>query len=104
MTNVQLVHFRDPRNGFDVMVSQAVTGVHLQTQAGSKGRSFGDTCQFAGLFSIGFRISIAAGVNFNIRRANISSRFNLFFIGIDKQRDQDPASARRLQASRILSR
>ena len=51
-----------------------------------------------------FRIGVTAGVNFT-NGANFRSGLNLFFVGIDKTSEtRMPASARRLQASRILSR
>lgn len=85
MTDVQFVHFREPRDGLNVVIRQTVTRIHLQAKACGKSCRFRNTRQFAGLFRVSFRISVTAGVNFNKRRANFSSGFDLFFIGIDKQ-------------------
>ena len=66
-----------------------MAGIHLQAEAGGVGGRFGNTFQLPGLLGVGFGIGIAAGVDFDIGRANVRRRFDLRFIRIDKQGDQD---------------
>ncbi len=104
MTDIQFMHLRDGGNSFHVVIGQTVTSVNFQTETSGKGRGFGDTRQLLRLFGVSFGISIATGVDLDKRCANLCRSFDLLFIGVDKERNLDPASARRLQASRILSR
>ena len=62
-----------------------MTGVNLQSRARGVGCRFGDPLQLFRLRCVVFSIGIAAGVNFNIRRAHVGSGFNLGEIGVDKQ-------------------
>lgn len=89
MTDVQFMHFRQCGNGLHIVIGQAMTGVHSQPQACRKRRRFGDARQFLRLLSIRFGIRITAGMDFNVRCANVRSGFNLFFIGINEQRYQN---------------
>lgn len=87
------MHFRQRSNRFHVVIGQTVTRIDLQAEAGGVGGRFGNTFQLLRLLGVGFSIGIAAGVDFDIGRANVRCRFDLRFIRIDKQGDQMPASA-----------
>lgn len=81
------MYFRDGGNGFYVVIGQIVFGVNFQIEVCGKGRGFGDTRQFLRLFGVSFGISIVIGVDFDKRCVNFCRSFDLFFIGVNKQRN-----------------
>ncbi|MNT46142.1 hypothetical protein D3C72_1827690 [compost metagenome] len=64
-------------------------GVNLQAEAGGVSCRFRDAGEFFSLRGFIFSIGIAAGMNFDVRRADRSGRFYLLNIGVDKQRNQN---------------
>lgn len=87
MIDIQFMYFRDGGNGFYVVIGQIVFGVNFQIEVCGKGCGFGDMCQFLCLFGVSFGISIVIGVDLDKWCVNFCCSFDLFFIGVNKQRN-----------------
>lgn len=87
--DIQFMYFWQCSNCFYVVVGQIVVGIYFQFEVGGVGGCFGNMFQFSGLFGVGFGIGIVVGVDFDIGCVNVCCCFDLCFICIDKQGDQD---------------
>src|SRR5205085_12156291 len=99
MADVELGQLRDGGNGDDIVEGQAVAGVRLDAVLDRKRGTIGDALQFSGAL-VAVDMGIAAGVEFDDRRAEADGGCDLLLGRFYEQADTD---ARRAKFVDIIS-
>ncbi len=97
------MHLRDGGNSFHVVIGQTVTALTFRPRLAAKVAALAIRAALAPVRRQ-FWHQHSNRCGSRKRCANLCRSFDLLFIGVDKRETWIPASARRLQASRILSR
>ena len=87
MADIELDHFRQPRDGKDIGVIQPVTAVHLQTQTARQGGCGGDLLQLDS--PIPGSVAITSGMELDAVRPDLTACRDLLLLRIDKQAHPD---------------
>src|SRR3990167_2893152 len=86
MADVQFRNTRDRSDRLNVVIIEAVAGVHLQLEIEPLLHRLFDAHQLLPARLAGFRFRVAAGVNFDHRRTGFGGRLDLVRIGVHKKR------------------
>ena len=86
VADVQFVDAVDGGDGLDVVVMQAMAGIDDQPLGAAQAHACADAFQLLGLAGGIGGVGVAAGVQFDRRRADAARGADLAFLGVDEQR------------------